>query len=175
MNKILEMIEKRNQAWNAAKSFVESRRDQDGLLSEADAKTYAEMEQKVKNYSAEIERLQAMEAMDNELGKPVNTPITGKPMNGGMQDKPKKTGRATDEYKNAMLTALRTNFRQVSNVLQEGIDAQGGYLVPDEYDRRLIDILTEDNIMRALGTRITTSGEHKINIAATKPAAAWIE
>lgn len=29
--------------------------------------------------------------------------------------------------------------------------------------------------MRSLGTTITTSGEHKINIAATKPAAAWIE
>ena len=54
MNTILEMIEKRNQAWNAAKAFVESRRDKDGLLSEADAQTYAEMEQKVKNYSSEI-------------------------------------------------------------------------------------------------------------------------
>jgi HK97 family phage major capsid protein len=29
--------------------------------------------------------------------------------------------------------------------------------------------------MRSLGNVITTSGEHKINIAATKPAAAWIE
>ena len=29
--------------------------------------------------------------------------------------------------------------------------------------------------MRGLATTITTSGEHKINIAATKPAAAWIE
>jgi HK97 family phage major capsid protein len=70
---------------------------------------------------------------------------------------------------------MRTNFRQISNVLQEGIDPQGGYLVPDEYDKRLIDILTEENVMRTLGTNITTSGEHKINIAATKPAAAWIE
>ena len=50
----------------------------------------------------------------------------------------------------------------------------GGYLVPEEYDSRLIDGLTEENIMRRLGHRITTSGEHKINIAATKPAAAWI-
>lgn len=74
-----------------------------------------------------------------------------------------------------MLTALRTNFRQVSNVLSEGVDANGGYLVPEEYDHRLIDILDEENVMRKLGTRITTSGEHKINIAATKPAAAWIE
>ena len=51
----------------------------------------------------------------------------------------------------------------------------GGYLVPEEYDRRLIQTLSEENIMRRLGNVITTSGEHKINIAATKPAAAWIE
>lgn len=86
-----------------------------------------------------------------------------------------KTGRASDEYKTAMLNALRSNFRNVSNVLQEGVDADGGYLVPEEYDKRLIDVLNEENIMRTLGTKITTSGEHKINIAATKPAAAWIE
>lgn len=74
-----------------------------------------------------------------------------------------------------MLTAIRSNFRQVSNILQEGVDADGGYLVPEEYDSRLIDVLTEENIMRTLGTKLTTSGERKINIAATKPAASWIE
>ena len=83
MSKILEMIEKRNQAWNAAKAFVESRRDADGLLSGEDAKTYAEMEQKVKNYGAEIERLQQMEAIDADLSRPVNTPIIAKPMKFG--------------------------------------------------------------------------------------------
>jgi HK97 family phage major capsid protein len=46
--------------------------------------------------------------------------------------------------------------------------------VPEEYDTRLIDGLTEENILRKLGTTITTSGEHKINIAGAKPAAAWI-
>lgn len=175
MSKILEMIEKRNQAWNAAKAFVENRQDKDGLLSEVDAKTYKEMEQKVMDYGKEIERLQQMEAIEAEMAKPVNTPITAKPMKGGMEDKPVKTGRASDEYKKAMLDALRSNFKRVSNVLQEGVDADGGYLVPEEYDRRLIDVLDEENIMRRLATRITTSGEHKINIAATKPAAAWIE
>ena len=153
MSKILEMIEKRNQAWEGAKAFVESKRDKDGLLSTEDAATYAAMEQ--------------------ELAKPVNTPLTGKPLS--TTEKPEKTGRASEAYKQAMLTALRTNFRQVSNVLSEGVDANGGYLVPEEYDHRLIDILDEENVMRKLGTRITTSGEHKINIAATKPAAAWIE
>lgn len=121
-----------------------------------------------------IERQQRAERREQELSKPVNSPITGKPY----KDEPQgevKTGRASDEYKKAMLTALRSNFRQVSNVLQEGVDADGGYLVPEEYDHRLIDVLTEENIMRGIATKITTSGEHKINIAATKPAAAWIE
>ena len=43
---ILELREKRNKAWEAAKAFVETKRDKDGLLSAEDAATYAEMEQK---------------------------------------------------------------------------------------------------------------------------------
>ncbi len=171
---ILELRELRNKAWEGAKAFVESRRDKDGLLSAEDAKAYAEMEKKIKDYSAEIERMEQMDAMEKEMNKPVSTPIVTKPMTADGKEK-KKTVRASDAYKNGMLTALRTNFRQVSDILQEGVDADGGYLVPEEYDSRLIDTLEEENIMRKLGRVITTSGEHKINIAATKPAAVWIE
>lgn len=173
MSKILEMRENRKKAWEAAKAFVETKRDKDGLLSEEDAKTYAEMEKKVQAYAAEIERMEQMEAMEAEMNRPVNTPIVTKPVSD--KQMPEKKGRAADAYKAAMLDALRSGFKRVSNVLQEGVDTDGGYLVPEEYDNRLIDVLGEENIMRKLGTRITTSGEHKINIAATKPAASWIE
>lgn len=171
---INELRAKRNHAWEAAKAFVETKRDKDGLLNDEDAKTYAQMEKKVQDYSAEIARMEAMEAMDAQLSKPTSTPITEKP--GSVSgDQKAKTGRAADAYKDAMLKALRSNFRQISNVLSEGIDADGGYLVPEEYDTRLIEQLEEENIFRKLGTTITTSGERKINIAATKPAAAWID
>lgn len=85
--------------------------------------------------------------LENELGKPVNQPLTSKPMTA--DSKNEKTGRASDEYKAGMLQALRSNFKQVSNVLQTGVDTDGGYLVPEEYDARLIDGLTEENIFRA--------------------------
>lgn len=111
---ILEMREKRNKAWEAAKAFVETKRDKDGLLSEEDAKTYAAMEQKVKDIGAEIDRMQAMEEMENALNKPVNTPIVAKPMKADGNEKA-KTGRASDEYREGMLKALRSNFKQVSN------------------------------------------------------------
>ena len=169
---ILELREARNKAWEGAKAFVESKRDKDGLLSKEDAETYNAMEEKIKNYSKEIERMEEMENMENELNKPVNSPIVNKPLKA---DNEVKTGRASNEYKDAMLNALRSNFRQVSNVLQEGVDADGGYLVPDEYDTRLIQKLEDNNVVRALATKIKTSGEHKINIASTTPAAAWIE
>lgn len=168
---ILELYEKRAKAWEAAKAFLDSHTDKDGKLSEEDAAAYDKMEKEVMDYTKSIERLQRQEALDNKLNQPTTSPVKNNP------SKPKGKGgfRATDEYKSSMLTALRTNFRQISDVLEEGNDANGGYLVPEEYDRRLIDVLDEENIMRTLGTTITTSGEHKINIAATKPAAAWIE
>ncbi len=170
---ILELREKRAKAWEAAKNFLDSHRNDKGILSAEDDATYTRMENEITDLGKEIARLERQEALDAELSKPVGTPLTSKPVTGKQPEV--KTGRASDEYRKGMLTALRTNFRQVSNVLQEGVDADGGYLVPEEYDRRLIQTLSEENIMRRLGHVITTSGEHKINIAATKPAAAWIE
>lgn len=172
MSKILELREKRTKAWEAAKAFLDTKRGADGLVSAEDTATYDKMEADVVALGKEIDRLEKQEALDRELSKPLNAPLTGKPAVPGMEV---KTGTAAAEYKKAMLDALRSNFKRISNVLQEGIDANGGYLVPDEYDSRLIDGLTEENIFRKLGTTIKTSGEHKINIAATKPAAAWIE
>ena len=170
---ILELREKRNKAWEAAKAFLESHRTEKGTLTAEDDATYTQMEQESNDLGKEIARLERQEALEAELNRPVNQPLTSKPGSGRGEEP--KTGRASDEYRKAMLDAFRSNFKRVSNILQEGVDADGGYLVPEEYDHRLIDTLSEENIMRRLATTITTSGEHKINIAATKPAASWIE
>lgn len=171
MDKIMELRDKRVKLWEEAKNFLDSHTDEDGKLSAEDAAAYEKMEADVVEMKKAIDRLERQAAIDRELDKPTSKPITNQP------EHAKSAGgfRATDEYKQDMLTAMRTSFRNISNVLQEGNDQQGGYLVPVEYDNRLIDVLNEENIMRSLATKITTSGEHKINIAATKPAAAWIE
>ena len=177
MSKILEMMEKRNQAWEAAKAFVESRRDADGLLSEADARTYDEMEAKVKSFSAEIERLQQMEAMDAEMAKPVNTPIMTRPQT--RTPKEEKTGRASDAYKKAFWAQTRARHDmtpEMRNALREGADTEGGYLVPDEYEKTLVQGLTENTVIRAHAHVITTSsGLHKIPVVASHGSAAWID
>lgn len=170
---IKDLIDKRAKVWETAKNFVDTHEDKNGVLSEEDTATYNKMEKEIEDLTSAIERQQRAERREAELSKPINSPITGKPFLSDTDNE--KTGRASDAYKNAMLSAMRSNFRNVSNVLQEGVDADGGYLVPEEYDHRLIDVLDGENIMRTLATKITTAGQHKINIAATKPTAAWIE
>lgn len=170
---VQELITKRAKAWEAAKAFLDSHRGNNGLLSEEDGQTYDRMEKEIADLSKEIDRLNRQKEIEDRMSLPIGTPLTSRPE--APDAKEEKTGRAAPAYAGAMLDAMRTGFRKVSDVLQEGVDADGGYLVPEEWDSRLIDRLEEENIFRGLATTITTSGEHKINIAATKPAAAWIE
>lgn len=173
MATIQELRDKRAKLWEGAKAFLDSHRDKDGKLSAEDAAAYDKMEADVVALGKDVERMERQAAIDAELAKPTAQPIVNAP--NATATVPEKKGRASDAYRTAILAAIRSNFRNVSNVLQEGVDADGGYLVPEEYDSRLIDILAEENIIRNLGTKLTTSGERKINIAATKPAALWIE
>jgi HK97 family phage major capsid protein len=169
---VQELIAKRAKAWEAAKSFLDAHRGENGILSAADGETYDRMEKEITDLTKEIDRLNRQAAIEAQLNQPTSAPLSNMPTSTG--EKVKK-GRASDQYVKDMLTAMRTNFHQVSDILQEGVDADGGYFVPEEWDSRLIDVLNEENIMRGLATQITTSGEHKINIAGAKPTAAWIE
>ena len=166
---INELRTKRASLWEETKKFLAEHTDKDGKMAAADAEAYEKMEADIAEMGKTIDRLEKQAEMDKKLAMPTSKPLVGAP------GKPEKKGTASDEYRKAMFTAIRTKFRDVSNVLQEGIDEAGGYLVPDEYDRRLIDVLDEENVLRGLATTIRTSGERKINIAATKPAALWVE
>ena len=169
-NSIMELRSKRAKAWEDAKNFLDTHRTENGTLSAEDNATYERMEADVVNLGKEVERMERREAMDAELARPTSTPAH---INPGFRKS--AVGRESNAYQDGMLAALRTNFRQISDVLVEGTDASGGYLVPAEWDRRLIEKLEEENVLRKLGTIIQTSGERKINVAASKPVGAWIE
>lgn len=142
---ILELREKRAKAWEATKAFLDSHRTDKGTLSAEDDATYSRMEQEITDLGKEIARLERQEALDAELNRPVNKPLTGKPMNG---KETAKTGRATDEYLQNFWNMMRskTPMPTVMNALQIGTDSEGGYLVPDEYERTLVEALEEENI-----------------------------
>ncbi|MFR3141175.1 MAG: phage major capsid protein [Lacrimispora saccharolytica] len=172
---ILELREKRAKAWEAAKAFLDSHRNDKGVLSAEDDAAYTRMEQEITDLGKEISRMERREALDAQLNLPVNQPLTGKPLNGR---ETAKTGRASDEYRQNFWNMMRskTPMPTVMNALQIGTDSEGGYLVPDEYERTLVEALEEENVFRQLAKVIrTSSGDRKIPVVATKGTASWID
>ena len=175
MNEILAMREKRANLWDAAKKFRDTHIGEDGTMSAEDAATYDRMVDDVDRMKAEIERLERQQAIDDEMNRPTSRPVTGKPMNPAADE---KTGRASDAYRTAFWSAMRNKIvpASVYDALQVGTDSEGGYLVPDEYERTLIEALQEKNIFRQLAHVIHTStGDRKIPVSVSKGTASWID
>lgn len=175
MNKINELRAERAKTWETAKAFLDSHRNEKGILSAEDTAAYEKMEAEIVDLGHEIERQERVDAMERELAAPVNTPITGKPESAIMDH---KTGRASEEYKKNFWNAMRTKApdRTLINSLVIGTDSEGGYLVPDEFERTLVDGLQENNIFRTLAHVIqTTSGDRKIPVVASHGSASWVD
>lgn len=174
MNRIMELREKRAKVWEDAKAFLDKKQEGGAMLSSEDVGTYEKMETEVVNLGKEIDLLERRQALENELSKPVSEPITDRPL-GVVAE---KTGRASDEYRQSFWKAMRkknTGF-DVLNALQIGTDSEGGYLVPDEFEKTLVESLEEENVFRQLASIITTSnGDKKIPVVASKGTAAWVD
>lgn len=175
MSKVLELREKRARAWDAAKAFLDAQRGESGLLTAEDTATYEKMEVEVVALGKEIERLERQASIDAELSKPTSEPIVNKPATD--KDAQSEKPFATNEYRDSFWRNLRgSTAPEILNALKIGEDTKGGYLVPDEFERQLIQALEEENIMRRMGKVIqTASGDRKIPVVVAKGSAAWVE
>lgn len=168
---ITEMRNKRAKLWNTMEGFLDTHRNDMGVLSAEDDATYSKMERDLDSLTNEIKRMERRDAIEAELNKPVNQPITETPERAASL-KPDKVGRASDAYKEDFDRHLRGKVL-VHNVLSEGVDADGGYLVPEEFERNIVTALEEENVIRSLAKVITTQHERKIPVATGHSTAQW--
>lgn len=176
MNKILELRSKRNTLWEQTKAFLEEHRGENGLVASDAVEQYDRMAQEVKALGAEIERLEQQAQVDAQLAAPTSRPVSGKPMIMTEDRAATKTG--TKEYTEAFWNMIRNrgNYGEVHNALSVGEDSEGGFTVPDEFERKLVEALEGNNIFRGMATVIrTSSGTRKIPIAEDTGEASWID
>lgn len=171
---IKEMIEARANAWDEARNFLDSKQRHDGTLAEEDAKTYAEIESRISSLTDAIERAGRFAELEAAMNRPTSSPILTMPSAG---DAAEKTGTASDSYNMAFWNYVRDkNWHDIRNDLQVGTNTEGGYLVPDEFERTLIEKLEEQNFFRSLATVIkTSSGDRKIPVVTEKGTAVWMD
>ena len=67
MDTILALREKRKNLWDAAKAFLDTARDENGMVSAEDAARYDKMEADVVNLGKEIDRLERQQQLDAQL------------------------------------------------------------------------------------------------------------
>ena len=69
MDTILALREKRKNLWDAAKNFLDTVRDENGMVSAEDAARYDKMEADVVNLGKEIDRLERQQQLDAQLSQ----------------------------------------------------------------------------------------------------------
>lgn len=169
MSKLHELIEKRAKVWDAAKKFVDTHENENGILSAEDTATYEKMENEIEELTGAIDRQQRADAIDAKLNLPTSDPIRNLP---GKE----KTTTASKEYSKAFFGAMRSKFTNTADVLSVGVSADGGYTVPDEFADSIVEGLKEENVIRRLATTINTnSGTFKIPTAGDEAQATWVD
>ena len=166
---IVEMREKRTKLWATMEGFLDTNRNDMGVLSTEDDAVYANMEKEFEALSNEIRRQERRDAHEAELSKPINRPITEKPAAAPKAD---GVGRASNAYKEDFGLHLRGKAL-VHNVLSTTPDEDGGFLVPLEFERDIVKALDEENIIRRLAKVVTTYHERKIPVALGHSVAQW--
>lgn len=177
MTTMNDLREKRAKTWEKAKAFLDTHQGDDGRLSAEDDATYAAMMDDMDALASAITRMEKAEAIDKEMAKATSKPLTVMPgANTPATDE--KPGRASAEYRRAFWDAMRmhSNPYEIRNALSEGVDTEGGYLVPDEFETHVVAALEEENFVRGLAKVIqTSSGDRKIPVVATHGIATWLE
>lgn len=168
---IKELFAKRANLWENAKDFLNTHQDENGLMSAEDAATYDKMEADIQNYTAQIERMERQSQIDAQMSAWNGSPLIGAPGAGTRQPEA-RTGIASDNYAEDYNCYLRGRAL-VHNVMSEGVDANGGYLVPTEFERQIVTALDENNVIRSVANVIKTAAERKIPVAASHVAAQW--
>ena len=104
-----------------------------------------------------INRLEAMSVSDKEK----------------KQNKAYESERQEIEYAKAFREVLHTGIP--TNSVKRGSDGSGGFLVPDTYEKKIVECLEAENILRKLGTTIKTTNDMKIPVVIGHPEATWVQ
>lgn len=155
------------------KAFEEFKKANDERMAEMAKKGAADpvLTEKVDKLNAEISRLGELKAAVLALETKANRPAGGE---GSATDPVKAEHKAAfDRFMRKGEVAGLRDLQQ--KALSVGVDASGGFTVPDEFERTLIQALEAENIMRKLATVIqTASGSREIPIVSAHGTAAWV-
>ncbi|MBO8158835.1 phage major capsid protein [Thermosyntropha sp.] len=178
MDKILEMRQKRAALVAQARQLLDKAEEEKRGLTAEEEQMYDRIMSDVDKLGKDIEREERLLEIEKQMAQSGGIKAAKQDQPGG-DSVDIRTGRASEEYRSAFWKAMRHTrnalYADEVRALQIGTDSEGGYLVPDEFERTLVQALENQNVMRTLATVITTgSGDRLIPVVASHGSASWI-
>ena len=166
MNK-QELTEKRVGLVNQMRAINNKITKDNPVLSADDSKKYADLEKDFDAISEQLEREERLEKIENGLRNHRDSDYRA-----GVESKKGFRKVDTKEYKDALNVYARQGLNGIlpefRNALQVGTSTEGGYLVPTEFETKLVEILTNLDPIRAGANVISTGSDRNIPIETSK-------
>jgi HK97 family phage major capsid protein len=175
----MELIEQINALQGRRNALLKEMRalhKDDGMTGEDIAK-HKKMEADFDDLTAQRERLEALYRIESAAANERDSDYRAGLGNG---DAKAKKGRASESYKNAFFNGYarvgKNNLgQQYVDALKVGTDADGGYLVPEEFETQIVRILNNGNPLRVAATVITTASDRNIPVEASTGSFTYID
>ena len=172
MSKSIELREKRANLINQAREVWDRQEQESRDLSQEEKSHYERIMAEVDQIKERIDEEERLENLEKELAAPIQN-----------HDPNQHVGRSADEgaeYRQAFWRAVRYGAHELDleekRSLNIGSNSEGGYTVPDEFERRLVEALADEVVMRSLATvRTSESGERDIPIIDDHGSATWLD
>ncbi|WDU84214.1 phage major capsid protein [Caloramator sp. Dgby_cultured_2] len=153
-----------------AREILNTAEKENRNLTAEEEQKYDRIMEDVDKLAKDIERLERMEQLEKELRTSAQPPI--KPIIEGRND------GANAEYRDVFMKMLRQTIHALDphelRALKVGDAGKGGYIVPTDFEKRLVQALAEENVMRRLATIIPTSSDTKIPVESDLGSATWV-
>lgn len=186
MKNVIELRQKRAALVKQARELLDKAESENRALTGEEEQQYERIMADVDRLGKEIEYEERLQGIEMQLENRGRYIVPDPQVQPGVQPEARNK-RAVQEYRDAFWAALSRGTNALTadqyNLLMDpevralaiGTDAAGGYLVPDEFERMLIQKLESMNVIRGLATVITTSsGTREIPVEADYGTAQWL-
>ena len=163
-------------------SLVKESRDLLDLASKEERELTGEETEGYENRMAEIDRLKVdidreenLATLEADVERSVEEPVKPEVDDETDESQGPEVRVAYDRYLRGGSRRMSREDSKELRALQVGTDSEGGYTVPDEFNKTLIQGLEDQDIMRGLATTITTSsGTMEIPVVSSHGSSEWM-
>lgn len=171
MKNLQELKHQRGSLVDDMKGLLDKAEAENRDLNDSEREQYEKIDAEQAGLKNRIDNIQRVENLNKDLGS-----LEGKAVKPNTDGRPRNR-RATDEYKSNFATYLQNPRDHIShevlNALQVGTNSEGGYIVPEEFDTKIVEHLQNWNDFRPFLNVIQTSSDRNIAVEDTLGAAAY--